>query len=343
MAIQELNEFLGDVKAFSAFTPDGIKKLEKVAKILSFKVNAPVFEQGTSGEGLYLVREGTFRLYEQRGGVEKSIGLRQPGELIGEIAALKDVPLENSVRAATTGSLVLIPRDELTRIAKEHPDAERFLKQFIVLSATGNLLSRFMNLAEARHEDLERVVNSIGMKRIADGTQILEQGTSTDKRLYVVQSGLVRLERTHGDDDFTIGLLDGEEVFGEKSCLKDVDQPETAFAAKDTIVLIIPQDTVRFMIDRNPALKTFLDGRITQRDQELERQIKMHQRRSPRALIDLITPKRMRDKVIDHFPMVEQADDEKSGAACLGMICKHYQVPVSNEKLDVESALAEFE
>ena len=105
MTIQGLYEFLNDVKALSAFNDADVRKLAAVAEVRSFEVNEPVFEQGTSSTGLYLVREGTFRLYEQRGGIEKSIGLRKSGELLGEIATLKDVPLENSARAASAWSM----------------------------------------------------------------------------------------------------------------------------------------------------------------------------------------------------------------------------------------------
>ena len=69
MSANGLNEFLSRVQAFSTFSDDQLNALAEAAEVRSFEVNEPVFEQGTSGEGLYIVKSGSFRLYETRDGI----------------------------------------------------------------------------------------------------------------------------------------------------------------------------------------------------------------------------------------------------------------------------------
>ena len=327
-------EFLKRVNALSAFHDDDLVKLATDAAVLTFDTGQTVLTQGESGHGLYIVYAGSLRLFATAGGVEKSICLRGPGELLGEISALREAPGEYSVKAATRSAVLFVARDRLLAVLAGNKDAERFLTQYIVIASTGRFLSRFLSLQQqVSREDLAGVVNKIGMKKAAEGQVILAQGSSEDQRLYVVQSGLVRLDRQQRGAEYTVELLGAEDIFGEAASLDGVPHPESAVAARDSVVFVIPQATVAFLVERNPGLRQLLKDRIARRDHEFARQQRLAERRRPRLLVDLFTPRGWGNRVLRHFPLVEQDEQTDAGVASLAMICRYYKIPLGLGKL----------
>ena len=69
----------------------------------------------------------------------------------------------------------------------------------------------------------------------------------------MVRRGTVRGIRMEGGVELPLAMLDhGGELFGEHTCLLDAAQPVTVRAASDAVLLVIPQQTVRTILERNP-------------------------------------------------------------------------------------------
>jgi subfamily B ATP-binding cassette protein HlyB/CyaB len=123
------------------------------------------------------------------------------------------------------------------------------------------------------------------------------------------------------------------EIFGEKACLQRQEQIASVIATTDTRLLVIPEKTVHFILERNPKLRDVLDERIRYTERELERQKRLEQRRKHPVILDLHTKPEFGEKVIRRFALVEQAEEMDCGAACLAMICKHYGIAMTLGKL----------
>ncbi|MFP3435233.1 cyclic nucleotide-binding domain-containing protein, partial [Paraburkholderia sp. SIMBA_061] len=79
--------------------------------------------------------------------------------------------------------------------------------------------------------------------------------------------------------DYTLATLGEGEIFGEKACLMRQEQMASAVASTDARLLVIPERTVHFILERNPKLREVLDERIRYVDRELQRQKRLEQRR----------------------------------------------------------------
>ncbi len=88
------------LRSVSVFDPLPLPALEQLAaglESLDVAAGTPVFEQGDAGDGCYVIESGTAEVV----GDGSRIATLGPGDLVGEIALLREVPRTATVRALT--------------------------------------------------------------------------------------------------------------------------------------------------------------------------------------------------------------------------------------------------
>jgi len=331
---ESLVDFLGTVEILSAFDAADLAQLASAAESRFFKFGESVCSAGDRDDGLYVIRAGAVRIFTDEDGKEVSVGLRKTGDVFAELAMLREYRHEYSVRSSGKTELLYIPRSAFAPLLEGNESATGFITSYVAISSAGGVVSRLFDLRDkVEKADIEQIIKSVGVKRVTAGQTILQQGDSQDHRLYVVRQGEVKVVRSEEDTDYPLATLQQGEVFGEKACLMRQEQPATVEAVTDTVLLIIPEQTVYFILERNPKLKEALEARIQFIERELERQKKLSARRRRPVLLDLKSSPEFGERVIKRFPLIEQAEEMDCGAACLAMICKHYGIPITLGKL----------
>jgi ATP-binding cassette subfamily B protein len=327
-------EFLGSVEIFSAFNVGELETLAKSAELRSFEFGETVYNAGDPGDGLYVIKSGAVRIFTEERGKEISMGVRKAGEVFGEMAVVRDYPHESSVRASSRTELLFFPRERFTTVLGGNAAAQTFIASYVAISSLGGFVSRLFNLrGKVNKNEIEEYIRSVGIKRVRAGKVILEQGNGEDRRLYVLRQGRVRIVHTEGRTEYPLGNLERGEIFGEKSCLLRQEQPATVIAETDVVLLVIPEKTIHFILERNPKLREVLEERLRFFERDLERQKVLSEHRNRPMLLDLWSRPQAGERVIKRFRLVEQAEEMDCGAACLAMICRHYKIPMTLGKL----------
>ena len=334
MSSEILLETLAGIELLAPIGRGDLEHLAARAEIQTYDLGDTIFTAGEPGLGLYIVKSGMVRLLATEGGKDISIGIRRAGELLAETAALRDHRFEFTARASGKTELVFVPRDVIASTLARHPVVGGLLARQASINAAGGFISQLFQLrGKVDKDELVQLVDSIGIKKVAAGDVILEQDSLEDRRLYVVRRGTVRGIRMEGGVELPLAMLGHGELFGEHTCLLDAAQPVTVRAASDAVLLVIPQQTVRTILERNPQLKETLRTRIQFAEHELERQKQLLERRNRPLSLDLRSKPGIGERVLKRFPLVEQAEEMDCGAACLAMICKHYQIGATLGKL----------
>ena len=327
-------EFLGSVEMFSAFDPGELEALASSAELKSYEFGETVYNAGDPGDGLYVIKSGAVRIFTEEQGKEISMGVRKAGEVFGEMAVLRDYPHESSVRASSKTELLFFPRAAFAPLLNSNRDAQTFVASYVAISSLGGFVSRLFKLrGKVDKKEIEEYIRSVGIKRIRAGKTILEQGSAEDRRLYVLRQGRVRLVHSEGNTEYPLGNLEQGEIFGEKACLLRQEQPASVIAETDVVLLVIPERTVHFILERNPKLRDVLEERVRFFERDLERQKVLSERRKRPLLLDLWSRPESGERIIKRFRLVEQAEEMDCGAACLAMICRHYGIPMTLGKL----------
>jgi len=329
-----LADFLATVEILSPLSREEIERLAASARTLSFGFGDTVCNAGDPADGIFIVRTGSVRVFNEEHGKEISMGVRKAGEVFADIALLREYRHESSVRASGKTELVTIPRGVSEPVVGGNPAALAFITSYVAISSAGGFVARLFDLrGKLDKTELEDAVRSVGVKRVAAGKPILQQDGRDDRRLYVVRQGTVRIVREEDGDTFQLATLGQGEIFGERACVMRQEQIASAIAETDTRLLVIPEKTVQLILERNARLREVLEERIRALDRELHRQKKLAERRKRPVLLDLHSRPEFGERVIRRFALVEQAEEMDCGAACLAMVCRHYGIPMTLGKL----------
>jgi ATP-binding cassette, subfamily B, bacterial HlyB/CyaB len=327
-------DFLASVEILSPFSRDELERLAAHAQSRFFTFGETVCNAGDPADGLFAIKSGSVRIFTDEHGKEISLGVRKQGEIFGEIAMLRAYVHESSVRASAKTELLFIPHAAIEPVIVANQAAHAFVASYVAINSAGGFVAQLFDLrGKLNKAELEEYVRSVGVKRVSAGKEILKQDARDDRRLYVVRQGAVKIVRHEEGHDYTIATLRDGEIFGEKACLMRQEQMASVIASTDTRLLVIPERTVHFILERNPKLREVLDERIRYSDRELERQKRLEQRRKLPLTLDLHTKPELGERVIRRFALVEQAEEMDCGAACLAMICRHYGIPMTLGKL----------
>src|SRR5262245_39106113 len=334
MSDQGVLEFLASVGIFSSFTRKEVEDIAAKSESRFFDFGDTVYNAGDPAEGLFVIRTGAVRIFTEEQGKEISMGVRRQGEVFAEMAALREVPHESSVRASSKTELIFVPRAALAPILARNQAARSYLASFVALSSVGGFVARLFNLrGKVDKAEIEELIRSTGIKRVAAGKTILEQKSTDDRRLYAIRQGRVRLTHVDQGTEYPIGVLGPGDVLGERACLLRQEQPATAIADTDVVLLVIPEKSVQVILERNPKLREVLEERIQFAERDLQRQKTLAERRKRPVLLDLVSRSKGDARVIKRFQLVQQAEEMDCGAACLAMICRQYKIGMTLGKL----------
>lgn len=310
----------------SALTAEELSRLSASAEVQVYDMGDRILFAGDPADGIYIVRSGRVRLFETTGEQERSLGFRAQDEVICELAALREYRHEFSLRASSRTELLYIPRHAFTPLLEANPKAEEFMTTYAAIRATGGVVSQLFELGgKMSPEDLRELVQTVGIKAVAAGENIVEQDSNEDRRLYVVRSGQVNLTRTENEHTYKLGQAQKGELFGERACLMNQPSLVRAEAVAKAVLLVVPQRTVTTILEQNPKLRSFFEDRIAELDRELERLNKVRALElEPLLRIDLESRAGAGEQILKRFPLVPQAEEMDCGAACLTMICRYH-------------------
>ncbi|MFO1217510.1 MAG: peptidase domain-containing ABC transporter [Burkholderiaceae bacterium] len=332
--IQPRAEFLASVGLFSALTRADLERLAAAAQQRFAAFGESICKAGDAAEGLYVIKSGSVRVFADDSGKEISLGVRKAGEVVGEMAMVRDHRHETSARASAKAELLYIPRSVIAPIIAANPAARALVASRVAIGSAGGLLSQLFDLrGKVEPQELEELIRSVGIKQIPAGKIILAQDAREDRRLYVVRHGEVRVTRSEDGTEHTLATLRTGDLFGERACLMRQEQPATVTAITDATLLVIPEKTVAFLLERNTKLREALEERIRALERELQRQRKLAERRALPIKLDLASKPELGEKVIQRFSWIQQAEEMDCGAASLAMICKHHGIGITRGKL----------
>jgi CRP-like cAMP-binding protein len=100
-----------------------------------FKAGAPIIREGIDPGALYIVMEGLVGIYVSSVG-NSCLATLGPGEMLGDISFLEEIPASASVIAVEESNLLSISRKDLeSKLKEDHDFASRIYKTFAIISS----------------------------------------------------------------------------------------------------------------------------------------------------------------------------------------------------------------
>lgn len=125
---------------FSGFSHEELVAVMDGLRLRSFAPGDVILTEGTAGNSLFVVTEGTVKAFVRSEGPtgQRLVRTMGEGEFFGEISILSGKPRTATVTAATACELLELDRATLDDITRTHPGARKVLEDFYVARAMGD-------------------------------------------------------------------------------------------------------------------------------------------------------------------------------------------------------------
>ena len=305
-----------------------------------FFFGSVVFQQGQAGEAFYIVESGRLRVIKQdANGNSTTVGYLYAGDHFGEGALLNRQGHRATVRAVEDADVLQVPKDEFFKAVRKSSDVRAYLEEQVACIAYRDF-TRFLK-GDVPGEVMRVLFARLKRQAVEEGTTVVEQG-QLGQRFYLIGSGQLEAVLENGD---TV-ILSAGDYFGG------------ADLSGDEMVIRSRRKSVLFYIDKSDfnKLKTMIPGfeealgtgRISRGEEgsrgELRpgpeppvvRSITQKDTESNTAsnVVNIrIDGEKPQAPALFRFPFLKQHDQSDCGAACLGMICKYYKMPIGLNRL----------
>ncbi len=213
------------VPFFAELPEEDMERLCSLAEEVCIPAGAELFLDGRPGDRAFIVQEGLVEIYRFAEGRRIQIGVRRPGEVIGEMPLLEPGVSLSGARALIDTIILAVRYINLEELISSSQSAARAILYGITvrLRSTEMLLSENKKLAELGSL-ASRVLSEL--KKTLDSTcNGVEELSAAQARLHKAQAELYRLPLTHTQ----YGILNDLDELAERSANQPTNLDEMLY------------------------------------------------------------------------------------------------------------------
>ncbi|MBK8003065.1 MAG: peptidase domain-containing ABC transporter [Gemmatimonadetes bacterium] len=353
-----LEAVLADLPLLDILPPEARQLLLERFERVSAPFGTEIVREGETVEALHVVAEGRVRLVKRaENGDELSLTTLRRGDSFGEQGLLEDTPSAVTARASSDVELLRLDRSVFDTLLEDEPE----LRHYFQLQARHRHLyaffREFTGFAKLPPEALALLLAKLEPEDVSAGTVIIREGDPPGP-LYVIQEGRCRVHvAVEGQNRRrTVAYLRRGEYFGERSVFEGEPRTATVEAVSSCRLLKLTQETYQALLEQYPDFRAAVGEQTSQYDYKHTAMIPLdfaqeilpaETRVSSKVDVEQVDQEDAGEaaaeedpfaedgrfikkaKRIRRFPHLFQIDEMDCGAACLGMICRHYGRTVS--------------
>ena len=301
-----------------------------------------VCQRGQAGEAFYIVQSGRLRVIKQdANGNSATVGYLYAGDHFGEGALLNRQGHRATVRAVEDADVLQVPKDEFFKAVRKHSDLKAYLEEQVACIAYRDF-TRFLK-GDVPSEAMRVLFARLKREAVEKGVTVVDRG-QLGQRFYLIGSGQLEAVSENGD---TVILSQGD-YFGDENLSGD---KRVIRSRCDSVLFYIDKSDFNKLKAMMPGFEKALErGRILRGDQASNGALLRQVRQVPEPLTarsDEKLASNTTSNVVNiridgakplvptllRFPFLKQHDQSDCGAACLGMICKYYKMPIGLNRL----------
>ncbi len=211
---QDLKDFLKTTVLFQDLLPAQLDKIVKVATEKNYPKYHVVFEEGETGDALYIIRSGLVKISkESSDGRTKTLALLSPGEVFGEMAVLSDEGRSANAETLADTICVIIAREDFTTLIEKNSSiamqiirtlserlvlADRQIKNLALGNSRAKIADLLMQLSRdfgSKSEDGTRVEVRLTHQELADLAGLARETTTKLLNEFVKDEAILLKDR----------------------------------------------------------------------------------------------------------------------------------------------------
>jgi signal transduction histidine kinase len=123
---------------FQGLSDEELQQLMDMAESVSLRAGEILIKQGELGDAAYVVIRGDFEVQKQSGQSLIKIDVRNPGDVVGEMALLSRAPRNATLIAKTDGEVLRIPQEAFEKLLSSSTTAAMAVLHWVMARLTQN-------------------------------------------------------------------------------------------------------------------------------------------------------------------------------------------------------------
>jgi CPA1 family monovalent cation:H+ antiporter len=244
----DVRDLLRQVPFFKEAPSLCIEELAKRARPHTALEEESLFQEGDSGDSLYLIARGAVRISVSR--PNRILAVLGSGDFFGEMALLSARPRTASATAATPANLVELRRRDVEEVEELVPELHTAMQEAYRQRLVDQALARHPAFADLNREQRKTLVHFFRAVDLKEGDDLINEGPC----LLVVRSGALRVStRKLGEGD----------VYGAEVFLGAESASGTARALRPSSVFVLGRDDLERLREAAPGLPPLVTHRLT--------------------------------------------------------------------------------
>src|SRR6478735_3943029 len=335
MKIQD-SEILRCSSVFRFVSDEHFAAIEPLLQEEHYEFGEVIVKQGDPANSFYVLTSGRARALKIKpDGEEIPLGVLKPGDSFGE-AALAEGGIRNAtVRCSTAVNVLRIDRDDFLQLVRRVPDLKQYIESTGRNRALQSFLYQFSNFGRLPAPVLRGMIDKLTPVTFEKGNLIIREGDNAGP-LYVIEKGRARAFAGLNGRERNLAFYREGDFFGELSILNDSPRAASVEAFTDCQLLSLELKSVRDLRRRFPEFDKLLSERLARYEAKTEARVQLDGQQPPKETDGQEEPFaderglfRKRGKRLRKIDHIMQIDEMDCGAACLGMICRHFGRKVS--------------
>ena len=121
--MKEVKNFFQKTFIFSNLEDEHYKELKKISKVLTYKKNDIIFNEGEPAKGFYIVKQGKVRIFKiSFEGKEYILHIFGPNEPFGEVPAFVRGKFPANAEALENSEVIYFNREDFINVLKKYPE-----------------------------------------------------------------------------------------------------------------------------------------------------------------------------------------------------------------------------
>jgi signal transduction histidine kinase len=128
-----IDDLLRKIPLFANMPEADLNRIWHIVEELELPAGQQLFEEGSAGDRVYVIREGQLEVIKISSGREVLLAVRGPGDVIGEMSLmLEEAPRMATVRARSDSRLMVISQRQFNQLLDSSPSAMRAMLETVL-------------------------------------------------------------------------------------------------------------------------------------------------------------------------------------------------------------------
>ena len=236
---------------------DQVRELKGFFSLKHYEPGDRIFAEGDVAETFYVIHSGELLVTQHNAyGGERTLSVRKPGEVFGEIGLLEEVPRTASVTALTHVQLFELRKQHFRELIKANASFHQFLKHL----QNHRLLSSIPLFGGLGDKALEKIQALIELRDVQAGELLIEEGRIADRLLILIEGNAHSYRSGLDGAETQPGKLGHGNHMGSEGLLAISRHDRTVAMQTDGKISVLRKDDFVRLVRRTPSIAMNLPG-----------------------------------------------------------------------------------